>query len=121
MFYTKPMCTYTQFKELKEEAKQKSDEKTRGENKYFLASKEQDNEMVHKQQILKRKENEMNGAITKGGDEIKVMYTNIDGIISRKLELVDYLKEKKPQIVCLTETKLCEEFQTNIENDNYNI
>ena len=63
----------------------------------------------------------MNGTVTKGSDEIKVMYTNIDGIISRKLELIDYLKEKKPKIVCLTETKLCEEIQTNIEKDNYNI
>ena len=65
--------------------------------------------------MLKRKENEMNGAFTKGSDEIKIMYTNIDGTISRKLELADYLKEKKPEIICLTETKLCEEIQTNIE------
>ena len=34
------------------------------------------------------------------------MYTNIDGIIERKLELADYLK-KKPEIVCLAEAKLC--------------
>ena len=77
--------------------------------------------MAYKQQILEEEKNEMNGAVTKGSDEIKVMYTNIDGMISRKLELIDYLKEKKPEIVCLTETKLCEEIQTNIENDNYNI
>ena len=63
----------------------------------------------------------MNGAVTKQSDEIKVMYTNIHGIISRKLELVDYLKEKKSEIVCLAKTKLCEEIQTNIENDHYNI
>ena len=62
--------------------------------------------MVHKQQMLERKENEMNGANTKGSDRIEVMYTNIDGLIARKLELVDYLKEKKPEIVCLAETKL---------------
>ena len=37
--------------------------------------------MVHKQQILEIKVNEMNEAVTKGSDEIKVMYTNIDGII----------------------------------------
>ena len=36
----------------------------------------------------------MKGAVTKGSDEIKVMYTNTDGIISRKLELVDYIKEE---------------------------
>ena len=49
------------------------------------------------------------------------MSTNIDEIIARKLELVDYLKEKKPEIVCQAETKLCEDIQTNIKNDNYNI
>ena len=49
------------------------------------------------------------------------MNNNIDGIISRKLELIDYLKEKKPEIVCLAETIPCEEIQNNIENDNYNI
>ena len=63
----------------------------------------------------------MNEAVTKQNDEIKVMYTNIYGIISRKLELIHYLKEKKPEIVCLTETKVCQKIQTNIENYNYNI
>ena len=57
-------------------------------------------------QVLERKEKEKNGAVTKERDEIKVMYTNIDGIIARKLELVDYLKEKKPEIVCLAETTM---------------
>ena len=33
----------------------------------------QDNEMVHKQQMLEIKEKEKNGAVTKGSDEIKVM------------------------------------------------
>ena len=70
-----------QFKELKEEAKQKNYERTTEEKTVFLESKEQDNEMVHKQQILEIKVNEMNEAVTKGSDEIKVMYTNIDGII----------------------------------------
>ena len=42
-------------------------------------------------------------------------------MIARKLELIDYLKEKKPEIVCLTETKLCEDIQTNIENYNHKI
>lgn len=39
------------------------------------------------------------------------MYTNVDRIISSKLELQDYLQEKKPMIVCLTETKLNEVIQ----------
>ena len=54
-------------------------------------------------------------------NKIKVMYTNIDGIIPRKLELTDYLKEKNQEMVFLAETKLCEDIQTNIENYNYNI
>ena len=50
------------------------------------------------------------------------MYTNIDGLIPRKLELTDYLKEKKnPEITCLAETKLSEDIQTNIQNNNYSI
>ena len=54
--------------------------------------------------MLERREKEKNGTVTKGNDKIKIMYTNIDGIIARKLQLVVYLKEKKPEIVCLTET-----------------
>ena len=50
------------------------------------------------------------------------MYANIDGLIPRKLELTDYLKEKKIEILCLTETKLSEDIQTNIvNNNNYSI
>ena len=44
--------------------------------------------MVHKQQMLKRKEKE-NRTVTKGTDEIKVMYTNIGGMLPRKLELIN--------------------------------
>ena len=38
----------------------------------------------------------MNGTVT--SDEIKVMYTDKDGIIPRKLKLTDYLKEKKQKL-----------------------
>ena len=58
------------------------------------------------------------GTLTKGSDEIKVMYTNIDGILPRKLELTDYLREEKN--IYLEETKH-EDNQTNIENYNHNI
>ena len=109
------------FKELKEEAKQKIVKKQKRKKSFLESKRQQNNEMIHKQQMLERKVKENNAATTKGSDELKVMYTNIDGIITRKLELVDYLQEKKPEIVCLTETKLCEEIQTNIENNNYNI
>ena len=46
------------------------------------------------------------------------MYININGLIPRKLELTYYLKEKKTEIVYLAETKLSEDIQTNIENNN---
>ena len=49
------------------------------------------------------------------------MYTNIDGIVKRKLQLTNYLKEKKAEVACLGEIKLSEDIQTNIENDDYNI
>ena len=75
--------------------------------------------MVHKQQMLERKAREKNGTVTKGSDEIKVMYTNLDGIIASK-ELVSKLSKKKKKIVCLAEAKLCQDIHTNIENDNSN-
>ena len=60
---------------------------------FFFFFERQDNEIVHKQQMLERKK-ENNGAVTKVSDEIKLTYTNIDGIIARKLELIDYLKRR---------------------------
>ena len=41
-------------------------------------------------------------------NNLRVMYTNIDGIISSLLELKDYIRNSKPDVVCLTETKLKE-------------
>ena len=47
---------------------------------------------------VKRKEKEKNTTVTQGTDEIKVMHTNIDGIITRKLELTNYLDEKNNKL-----------------------
>ena len=55
-----------------------------------------------------------------GRKRLKLMYTNIDGVLSSRLELEDYLKEEKPEIVCLTETKLNDETNINFAK-NYNI
>ena len=44
-----------------------------------------------------------------------VMYTNIDGILSSVLEVRDYLKESKPDVLCLTETKLKEEIHLSFK------
>ncbi len=37
---------------------------------------------------------------------LKIMYTNVDSLVSSLLELKDYLRNNKPDVVCLTETKL---------------
>ena len=65
-------------------------------------------EMLHSR---KRGESTRNTSIdigTKFGKErnLKAAYTNIDGLISSLMEVKDYLKEKKPELLCLTETKL---------------
>ena len=36
---------------------------------------------------------------------MKVMYSNVDGISSKRLEITDMLKEKKPMAFCMVETK----------------
>ena len=40
---------------------------------------------------------------------MKTIYCNIDGVISKNIELRDLLERKKPKLVCLTETKLSHE------------
>ena len=37
---------------------------------------------------------------------LKIMYTNADGVLSKRLELRDYIESNGPDIVCVTETKL---------------
>ena len=54
-------------------------------------------------------------------NRIKVMYTNIDGLVSGCVELKDYLKERKPEVVCLTETKLKEDIKIGFEKEGYNM
>ena len=55
-------------------------------------------------------------------DDINVMYTNIDGIIPRILELRDYLREGDPDVVCLAETKLTEDIYIKLQdNENYTV
>ena len=48
-------------------------EQQRKKLKFLVSNGQQDNEMVHKQQMLERKEEEKNGAVTKGSDEIRVI------------------------------------------------
>ena len=60
--------------------------------------------MVHKDEGLKMKKEAERNVTKEKREEFKIMYTNVDGIISRKLELRDYLENKTPNVVCITET-----------------
>ena len=56
-----------------------------------------------------------------GRSTLKVMYTSIDGLLTGKSEMRDYLVEKKPDVVCITETKLKEEVQVSFKEQGYNV
>ena len=53
-------------------------------------------------------------------NKFRVMYTNTDGVVSSLSEVKDYLREK-PELVCLTETKLREEINIRFEKEGYNL
>ena len=59
---------------------------------------QQDDNMVHKQQRLERREKEKNGEATKRSDEIKVMYTNIDRTIAK---LINILSKREETRTCM--------------------
>ena len=54
------------------------------------------------------------------GRRMKVMYTNIDGALSCRLDLEDYLREMDTEIVCIAETKLKEGISFDV-NNKYNV
>ena len=50
------------------------------------------------------------------------MYTNVDGVSSKRLEIADILKEKKPMIFCMVETKIKKEINLELFGwEGYNI
>ena len=55
-----------------------------------------------------------------GGKKLRVTYTNIDGLLSSILDVRDYLKEKKPNVMCIVETKLREQIHGNFKEEGYN-
>ena len=38
--------------------------------------------------------------------KLEMMYSNVDGLVSKLSEFRDLINEEKPQVICLTETKL---------------
>ena len=54
--------------------------------------------------------------------DLKIIYTNVDGIISKRLELTDMLREKKPMVFCMVETKVKKEIDLELFGwKDYNI
>ena len=87
--------------ELRREAKEKNEARTETEEKVQLQGSRCKIEEV----VLKR------GSATRNM-ALKVVYTNIDGILSSRLELRNFWKEEKPDIVGIVETKLASERRT---------
>ena len=52
---------------------------------------------------------------------IRVSYTNIDGLLSKRLECMDHLKRDKPDIMCIVETKLKSNVQLSWLVEGYGI
>ena len=53
---------------------------------------------------------------------MKVIYTNVDGICSKRLEITDMLKEKEPMVFCMVETKVKKEINLELFGwEGYNI
>ncbi len=57
-----------------------------------------------------------------GNEFLHVMYTNVDGLLSKFLEIKDIINISKPHILCLTETKLNSQIRNEIlSGENYNV
>lgn len=53
---------------------------------------------------------------------MKVIYSNVDGISSKRLEITDMLREKKPMVFCMVETKMKKEVDLELFGwEGYNI
>lgn len=59
-------------------------------------------EMVHKENVNKKIWHRDKWQINK----IKILYSDVDDLISESMEIKDILAVKKPEIFCLTEAKL---------------
>ena len=66
------------------------------------------------QAIEKKDESDKERGNEENQRQLKIAYTNIDGLTARKLELNDYLNKEEPDIVCLAETKLTEAVNINL-------
>ena len=86
-------------KMLKIEAKEKNEKRTEIEKKIFYWRV-----LDETKEVVPTEEGRGRGRSKK----LRVTDTNIDGMLSSMLEVRDYLKEKKPDVMCIVETKLRE-------------
>ena len=59
------------------------------------------------------------GASRGRSKKLSVAYTNIDGLLSSVLEVRDYLKEKRPDVMCIVDTKIKNEINASFINEGY--
>ena len=53
---------------------------------------------------------------------LKIAYTNVNGLLPSLIELNDYLRVSKPDVMAITETKLCDEIDSiDIGGNRYNV
>ena len=99
-------------KVLRSEAKERNEKRTEIEKKHFLL----EGSGYETKEVVPTEERGGRG----GGRKLRVTYTFIDGLLSSMLEVRDYLKEKKPDVMCIVETKLREEMHVNFREEGYN-
>ncbi|MPC49430.1 hypothetical protein E2C01_043228 [Portunus trituberculatus] len=91
---------------------------SRGEDELILEEQRHETEEV----VHKEGEQKGNKYHCRRERVLKVAYTNINGILTAKIELNDYLRENKPNIMGSTKTKLCERLEAlDIGENSYNI
>ena len=101
-------------KMLKIEAEEKKREKDRDREKDFLLQ----GSRYETKEVVPTEEGRGRGRSKK----LRVTYcTNMDGLLSSMLEVRDYLKEKKPDVMCIVETNLREKIHVNFKEEGYKI
>lgn len=76
------------------------------------------NDQENGTQVEKVRTQGINKLVTMEGEvqDTRFMYTNIDYLISKKLQLEDYIRNRNPEIECLTGTKVTKDDEFPVNN-----